>query len=190
MLRAIALVLLLLAVVVAGCGGDGDDDAGGSDSEPAAGGSGAYGGGTQQAGGGTAGTDDQEASQEQAKPEKKERKGTAIKLADSQFGPVLWGGDDQAIYSFDKETTKRSECYGECAVEWPPVLTKGDPQSKGGVSQGKLGTTERRDGTTQVTYNGHPLYYYFDEGPGELRCHNVPGFGGLWLALDEAGNPA
>ena len=40
-----------------------------------------------------------------------------------------------------------------------------------------------------VTYDGKPLYYYFDEGPGELRCHNVPGFGGLWLALDKSGNP-
>jgi predicted lipoprotein with Yx(FWY)xxD motif len=176
----LALALLLVALLLAACGGDGDEDSGDSGAEPVAegGGAGGYGGGSQQASGG-----------QQQKPEK-ERKGTTIKLADSQFGPVLWDGDEQAIYSFDKETTKRSECYGQCAVEWPPVLTKGEPQAKGGVSQGKLGTTKRRDGSTQVTYNGHPLYYYFDEAQGELRCHNVPGFGGLWLALDQAGNPA
>lgn len=181
----LALPLSLLALLVAGCGGG--DDSGGSEAGSAGGG--AY-GGERSAGSNPAGDDEGASEEQQPKPEKKERKGTTIVLADSQFGPVLWDGDEQAIYSFDKETTKRSECYGQCAVEWPPVLTKGEPQAKSGISQGKLGTTERRDGTTQVTYNGHPLYYYFDEAPGELRCHNVPGFGGLWLALDKAGNPA
>jgi predicted lipoprotein with Yx(FWY)xxD motif len=51
-----------------------------------------------------------------------------------------------------------------------------------------LGTTERDDGTTQVTYNGHPLYFYAHEGKDEVRCHNVPGFGGIWLALGADGN--
>jgi predicted lipoprotein with Yx(FWY)xxD motif len=180
-MRAPALLvsaLLLIALLAAGCGENGDDDSAGGSESGSASARGGYGGA-----GGEQGEDQQE-----PKPQE-ERKGTTIKLADSQFGSALFDGDDQAIYSFGKETTKRSECYGQCAVEWPPVLTKGEPQARGEVAEGKLGTTERRDGKTQVTYNGHPLYYYFDEGPGELRCHNVSGFGGLWLALDKAGNP-
>jgi predicted lipoprotein with Yx(FWY)xxD motif len=117
-------------------------------------------------------------------------KGTAIELGDSQFGPVLFDETGQAIYLFDKETSEESQCYGECAAEWPPVLTDGEPQAGPGLSQGKLGVTDRRDGTRQVTYNGHPLYLYAHEGPGEVRCHNVPGFGGIWLALNAAGDPA
>ena len=117
-------------------------------------------------------------------------KGAAIELGDSQFGPVLFDETGQAIYLFDKETTGESQCYGECAAEWPPVLTEGEPEAGPGLSQGKLGVTDRRDGTRQVTYNGHPLYLYAHEGPGEVRCHNVPGFGGIWLALNADGDPA
>lgn len=115
-------------------------------------------------------------------------KGTTVKVADSQFGRILFDGDDQAIYLFDKEQGSSSECYGECAAAWPPVLTDGDPQAGAGAQQGKLGTTKRDDGTTQVTYNGHPLYYYVDDPPGEVLCHNVDEFGGLWLVVDPAGN--
>lgn len=171
------ILLASLALIAAGCGEDEGDEAA-SEPEPAA-----------EAPAAEESAGDGNGQKAEEKPEKKEPKGTTIKLAGSQFGDVLFDGGDQAIYSFDKETTDESECYGDCAVEWPPVLTKGDPQAKGGVSQGKLGTTKRDDGTTQVTYDGKPLYYYFDEGPGELRCHNVPGFGGLWLALDKSGNP-
>ncbi len=115
-------------------------------------------------------------------------KGTAIKLAGSQFGKVLFDRAGQAIYLFDKEKSDRSECYDECAAAWPPVLTEGDPEAGKGIDEGLLGTTKRTDGTTQVTYNGHPLYFYAHEGRNEVRCHNVPGFGGLWLALDGKGN--
>lgn len=114
--------------------------------------------------------------------------GTAIKLAASPVGDALFDGNDQAIYLFDAEQTDKPECYGDCAAAWPPVLTEGEPVADGPIEQGLLGTTARDDGTTQVTYNGHPLYYYAHEGPGELRCHNVSEFGGLWLALDETGN--
>lgn len=178
----LALALIALALAAAGCGEESSDDAA---SEPAAAPADDTLAAEQNE---PAGQGEQKAEQKQ-KPEKQEPKGTTIKLAGSQFGEVLFDGGDQAIYSFDKEKTDESECYGECAVEWPPVLTKGEPEAKGGVAQGKLATTKRDDGTTQVTYDGKPLYYYFDEGPGELRCHNVPGFGGLWLALDKSGDP-
>ena len=77
--------------------------------------------------------------------------GTTIKLADSQYGRILFGGNDQAIYLFDKESSAKPDCYGACAEAWPPVLTKGEPQASGGARTQLLGTTRRADGTTQVT---------------------------------------
>ena len=118
--------------------------------------------------------------------------GTTIKVADAEFegqsGRILFDGRDRAIYLFEKESSAKSECYGACAEAWLPVVTKGAPAAGGGVQPGKLGTTERTDGTTQVTYNGHPLYYYEDDPLGEVLCHNVNEFGGLWLVVDPAGN--
>jgi predicted lipoprotein with Yx(FWY)xxD motif len=89
--------------------------------------------------------------------------GATIKTAPSQFGKVLFSGSDRAIYYFDKESTSKPECYGECARAWPPVLTKGKPQAAGRVKQGLLGTRKRANGKRQVTYDGHPLYFYVDD---------------------------
>ena len=53
-----------------------------------------------------------------------------------------------------------------------------------------LDTTKRTDGKTQVTYGGHPLYYYAHEAKNEVKCHNIRGFGGLWLVVTPIGRPA
>ena len=108
----------------------------------------------------------------------------------SDYGTVLFDGRGQAIYLFEKETTDRPECYGSCAVAWPPVLTGARPDAAGAARADLLGTTQRRDGTTQVTYDGHPLYYYVDDGAGQILCHNVNEFGGLWLVVTPTGTPA
>jgi predicted lipoprotein with Yx(FWY)xxD motif len=117
-----------------------------------------------------------------------EQPGITIATGDSQFGEILFDGSDQVIYLFDKESTSNSECYGDCAAAWPPVLTDGEPQADGGVEAKLLGTTERDDGSTQVTYGGHPLYYYVDDPVGEVLCHNVEEFGGLWLVVEPGGD--
>jgi predicted lipoprotein with Yx(FWY)xxD motif len=117
-------------------------------------------------------------------------RGTVIKVADSRFGPMLFDRTGQAIYLFDKEKTSTPECYNACAEAWPPVLTEGAPQATAGARADKLSTTKRADGTTQVTYAGHPLYFYAHEGKNQVLCHNVRGFGGLWLVVTPAGNPA
>lgn len=96
----------------------------------------------------------------------------------------------QAIYLFDKEQTAEPECYSGCAKAWPPVLTRGSPQGAGSVGSRLLGTTERADGTTQVTYAGHPLYFYAHEAPRQVLCHNVTEYGGRWLVVTPAGTPA
>ena len=116
--------------------------------------------------------------------------GTIIATGTSQFGDVLFDDTGQAIYLFDLEGTSTPACYDDCAVEWPPVVTEGAPVAGPGVAASLLGTTTRTDGSTQVTYAGHPLYFYAHEGKHEVLCHNVNEFGGLWLALTPTGAAA
>jgi predicted lipoprotein with Yx(FWY)xxD motif len=116
--------------------------------------------------------------------------GTIIKVGNSQFGPMLFDNRGQAIYIWQLEDSSTAECYGDCAEEWPPVLTDGAPVASAGVNNQLLGTTERTDGTTQVTYNGHPLYYYAHEAAGEVECHNIRTHGGLWWVIQPNGDRA
>jgi predicted lipoprotein with Yx(FWY)xxD motif len=117
------------------------------------------------------------------------RRGKRITVTDSQFGRILADGRGQAVYLFDKEERGRSECYGDCAVAWPPVLTKGRPVAGRGARGRLLATTRRRGGERQVTYGGRPLYYYVADAPGRVLCHDVFEFGGLWLVLRSDGTP-
>jgi predicted lipoprotein with Yx(FWY)xxD motif len=115
------------------------------------------------------------------------RDGTEITLDESQFGTMLFNSKKQAIYVFEQDSKGKSVCYGECARAWPPVLTDGDPLARKGVQASLLGTVKRRDRKLQVTYAGKPLYYYVNEGPGEVRCHNVNLNGGLWWVVGPDG---
>jgi predicted lipoprotein with Yx(FWY)xxD motif len=118
------------------------------------------------------------------------RSGLVLTTRNSDYGTVLCDGRHQAVYLVGKESTDRAECYGACAEAWPPVLTDGAARASGGARADLLGTTERRDGTTQVTYDGHPLNYYVHDGAGQILCHNVNEFGGLWLVVTPRGTPA
>lgn len=115
--------------------------------------------------------------------------GKVVKAVGSQYGRVVADGRGEAFYLFDKEKGKRSQCYGACARAWPPVITKGKPQAGKGVKAKLLGTTKRKNGKLQVTYKGHPLYYYVDDSPGTILCQDVDEFGGLWLVVKPNGNP-
>ena len=116
--------------------------------------------------------------------------GITITTAASDFGLILFDSTGQAIYLFDKETSTTPDCYAECAAAWPPVLTAGPPVATNNANAGLLGTTSRTDGSTQVTYAGHPLYYYAHEGKDEVTCHNVTEFGGRWLVVTPTGQAA
>ncbi len=116
--------------------------------------------------------------------------GTKVIASDSDFGTILFDETGQAIYVFDVETTSRPRCYGPCAEAWPPVLTEDPPVAGRRVSKALLGTTPRTDGTTQVTYDGHPLYFYAHEGKDEVKCHDVVLNGGTWYAVQPDGNRA
>jgi predicted lipoprotein with Yx(FWY)xxD motif len=82
-------------------------------------------------------------------------------LSDS-FGPILVDGDGRSIYLFTSDTQNgdSSACTEECATQWEPLLAQGEPTAGAGALQKLLGTITREDGTSQVTYNGWPLYYY------------------------------
>ncbi len=116
--------------------------------------------------------------------------GTKVIAAASDFGTILFDTTGQAIYLFDVETTTEPRCYKACADAWPPVLTDGAPLAGHAVKQSLLGTTERTDGMTQVTYGGHPLYFYAHEGKHEVKCHDVFLNGGNWYAVQPDGHPA
>ena len=116
--------------------------------------------------------------------------GSVINAGPSEFGVVLFDERGQAIYLFDVETTTTPECYDACAIDWPPVLTDGDPAAGPSVLTEALGVTTRADGSTQVTYGGHPLYTYAHEGPNEVLCHDFFEFGGTWFAVAPTGQPA
>lgn len=117
----------------------------------------------------------------------KSTKGVVITTGDSEFGTMLFNEKGQAIYIWELEESSKAECYGDCAEAWPPVLTDGVPRAAGSVSNELLGTTTRTDGSTQVTYNGHPLYYYAHEDAGEVKCHNISTHGGLWWVINPSG---
>jgi predicted lipoprotein with Yx(FWY)xxD motif len=115
-------------------------------------------------------------------------KGAALKVMNSRYGRMLFDANGRALYLFTRDRTSRSRCYGDCASAWPPFLAKGKPQGRGGVKAGLLGTTARRGGKTQITYRGHPLYYYVgDRKPGQVLCQDVAEFGGTWLIVSPSG---
>jgi predicted lipoprotein with Yx(FWY)xxD motif len=103
---------------------------------------------------------------------------------------MLFDGTGQAIYLFDIETTSKPECYAACAEAWPPVLTRGPPVAGQGVKGSMLGTTNRSDGSVQVTYNDHPLYFYAHEAKHEVKCHDVFLNGGNWYVVQPDGRAA
>ena len=116
--------------------------------------------------------------------------GTEIITADRDFGTMLFDSTGQPIYLFTAEPGSRPACYDDCAEAWPPVLTRGRPVGSREARGELLGTTRRTDGTTQVTYAGHPLYFYAHEGKYEVLCHDVEEYGGTWLVVRPDGTAA
>ena len=131
------------------------------------------------------------AEEEEAPPgadhEGRAEESTRIVLAGSEFGDMLFDSKKQAIYIFERDEPGKSNCYGECAEAWPPVFTEEEPEAGKGVKDSLLGTTKRRDGRLQVTYDEKPLYFYAHEEPNEVRCHNINLNGGFWWVVGADG---
>jgi predicted lipoprotein with Yx(FWY)xxD motif len=167
MSRHLTSTLAVGALALAGCG-ENDSETGTTAAAPAA----------------KPATTTAEATAKPARP-----RGAKLKVVSSEYGPVVADRHGEALYLFGKEKAGRSECYGDCAAAWPPMLTKGKPRAGKGARRSLLGTTRRRDGKLQATYRGHPLYFYKHDKPGVILCQNVQEFGGPWLVVRPDGDP-
>ena len=104
-------------------------------------------------------------------------------------GTVLTNSDGMTLYLFEADKGTTSTCSGDCATNWPPVTTNGNATATMGATSSMLGTTTRDDGSTQVTYNGHPLYTFVgDTSAGQATGQGINAFGGLWYVVTTAGN--
>ncbi len=107
-----------------------------------------------------------------------------LEVSQSDLGAILVDGEGLTLYLFVPDGQGESVCYDECAANWPPLIE--EVEAGDGIDASLLGSTERTDGTTQVTYNGWPLYYFAgDSSPGDT---NGQGLNDVWYVLDSAGD--
>jgi predicted lipoprotein with Yx(FWY)xxD motif len=111
-------------------------------------------------------------------------------LEHPELGAILADDDGRTLYILKNDSPGMSTCYDECAQMWPPLQTQDDPEIGAGVDAALVGTMERDDGTTQVTYNDWPLYVYAqDTAPGDVMGHEVEDTWGAWSVLSPDGEP-
>jgi predicted lipoprotein with Yx(FWY)xxD motif len=185
---AVGALALIALVAIAGCGGGGSSSSSGtsgsgaeSSSETAS--TNRYGGGETEAA-----SEETEAAGGEAETAAAGGGATTaavVKVTNTpKLGKVIVDAEGMTMYDFHKDKGTTSSCYGACAEAWPPLLTSGAPEASGGAEASLLGVTKRKDGTEQVTYNGHPLYGFVeDQKPGETNGNDVDGFGASWYAL-------
>jgi predicted lipoprotein with Yx(FWY)xxD motif len=153
------------AVVVAACSSGGTSSAAAPAASPAGGSSSSAGAGASSSG------------------------GTVITTAKSSGGTVLASSSGRAVYLWAKDTGDMSNCNGACAGAWPPVTTTGTATASGGAQASDIGTITRSDGTKQVTYDGHPLYYFSgDSGAGTASGQGSDAFGAKWWLVAPTGS--
>jgi predicted lipoprotein with Yx(FWY)xxD motif len=162
LLRRPLLALVALAavgVLAAGCGSSGSGSS-----------SGGYGsGGTTPASGGASSV-------------------ATVSASSTMLGTILVDGSGRTLYLFGKDQPNQSACAGACVAAWPVDPTSAAPKAGSGVKASLLGSIKRSDGTTQVTYNRHPLYYYSgDSQAGQQNGQGLNAFGATWHAVTPAG---
>jgi predicted lipoprotein with Yx(FWY)xxD motif len=108
----------------------------------------------------------------------------------SKLGTILAAGPKHlTVYMFEADHRPSSHCTGACAVAWPPVVAKGAAMASGQATSSDLGTTMRAGGVKQVTYKGHPLYYFIkDKDDGDAYGQGSHAFGADWYVLAPSGN--
>jgi predicted lipoprotein with Yx(FWY)xxD motif len=181
---AVGALALVAAMLIAGCGG------GGSSSSTAA----------NEAAPAEAEAKEEKpaveetAAKETAKPAAEaepEGEATPVSLGEaSGVGKILVDEEGMTLYYFQKDQkgSGKSKCEGACAEAWPPLITEGEPEAMTGVKAAMLGTIQRKDGTTQVTYAGWPLYTFVeDKKPGEDNGTDSKAFGASWYPLHSNG---
>jgi predicted lipoprotein with Yx(FWY)xxD motif len=112
-----------------------------------------------------------------------------LATAESRYGRILVDGSGRTLYLFDIESDPTPKCYGACAVNWPPMVATAASTSDPLLNQTLIAVSRRDNDSKQLTYNGHPLYYYVgDHITGEIKCQAVIEFGGGWYVVDSRGN--
>ena len=108
----------------------------------------------------------------------------------NKLGTILAAGPKKlTVYLFEADKGSTSSCSGACAKVWPPVIVSGSPKATSPAQMSLLGTTNRSDGTKQLTYKGHPLYYFIkDKDDGDAYGQGVKHFGGSWYVVAPSGS--
>jgi predicted lipoprotein with Yx(FWY)xxD motif len=116
--------------------------------------------------------------------------GAPVATKKSKLGTILAAGPKHlTVYLFEADKGTSSSCSGACAKAWPPVTTAGQPTVSGAAVSADLGTTTRQDGTKQVTYKGHPLYFFEkDEDSGDAYGQGSKAFGAGWYVMKANGS--
>jgi predicted lipoprotein with Yx(FWY)xxD motif len=114
--------------------------------------------------------------------------GTVITTEAGSAGAFLANGSGRTVYLWAKDGMNMSACSGACAAAWPPVPATGTLTATGGAKASDLGTITRSDGTKQVTYDGHPLYYFVgDSAPHQTSGQGSDSFGAKWWLVAPSG---
>jgi predicted lipoprotein with Yx(FWY)xxD motif len=161
----IAAAALAFGIAVAACGGSSSSSAAPASgtNASAGGGAGGYGGG-----GGSSSAS-----------------AVTLKTASSPLGSILVDQDGKTLYLFEADSKNKSNCSGGCLNLWPPIMANGKATAGSGVSAGMIGAAT---GSSQVTYAGHPLYWFSgDTKAGDTNGEGLDDFGGEWYAISPAG---
>jgi predicted lipoprotein with Yx(FWY)xxD motif len=183
---ALGALALIAVLVIAGCGG-GSSSSSATEGEPAA-----EAETTKEA----TPTKEEAAAKPAAEEAEGEPQGeaTPVSLGEATgVGKVLVDSEGMTLYYFQKDQkgSGKSKCEGACAEAWPPLTTEGEPEGMKGVKAAMLGTIERKDGSTQITYAGWPLYSFVeDKKPGEDNGTDSKAFGASWYPLHSNGQKA
>lgn len=178
MFAAVAGTTALFAL--SGCGGSSNSSSGSSSGSSTATTTNAASSGGYGYGGGTTTTTAAKAATAS--------KAATVGTTRGKLGTYLVDGSGRTLYLWKADRGAKSTCSGACAQGWPPLLTKGSVKATGNAKKQLLGTTKRADGTSEVTYAGHPLYRYAgDTSSGQTNGQGSTGFGAPWYVVAPSG---
>jgi predicted lipoprotein with Yx(FWY)xxD motif len=124
-----------------------------------------------------------------APPKTASGQAASVGISNTGIGQILVNSQGRTLYLFKADQGTKSACTGACAGAWPPLLVNGKPTTGNGIDASLVGTATRPEGTTQLTYNGHPLYLFAkDQKAGETNGQGLSAFGAAWFALNPAGH--
>jgi predicted lipoprotein with Yx(FWY)xxD motif len=125
-------------------------------------------------------------TEETESPSPTEEADATVEVASSDLGDIVVDAEEgMTLYVFLADESTESTCYDDCEAAWPPLTVEGEPAAGEGIDASLLGTSERTDGSVQVTLDGHPLYFFAqDESSGDV---NGQGVGDVWFVVSPDG---